>query len=308
MSQASNSPWKDASPHRSDAVAVNDTRLHYLDWGGQGETLLFLSGMGDSAHIFDDFAPQFTDQFRVLALTRRGHGQSDRPDSGYDLPTLVEDVRNFLDVINVSQVHLVGHSIAGDELTLFAHLYPDRVRKLVYLDSSLKHLWLNDQADDPLAPPPPTAADFASLVRLRKWLKAQFGFWSEAQEANLRATIVNLPDGSVRVGLPLWLGEVLTREVSKFRPGTSAVSVPALAFFAVVYTHPWLATAPDEATRTVARSYVDGWREQQLAEMAFFKQVLPQGRVIELWDAHHYVFIQQLTQVLEKMRDFLLTS
>ena len=60
-----------ASPYKSEFVSVNGIRLHYLDWGGQGPVLLFLTGMGCSAHIFAGFAPRFTDQFHVLALDRR---------------------------------------------------------------------------------------------------------------------------------------------------------------------------------------------------------------------------------------------
>lgn len=83
--------WADRSPHKSGFVTVNGVKLHYLDWGGKGEALLFLHGLGDSAHIFDDIAPKFTDHFRVLALTRRGHGQSDKPGIGYETRMLVED-------------------------------------------------------------------------------------------------------------------------------------------------------------------------------------------------------------------------
>lgn len=305
MSQTTNTAWNDASPHHSAIITINDLHLHYLDWGGQGEPLLFLSGLGDSAHIFDDLAPRFTDHFRALALTRRGHGQSDKPQSGYDLPTLVDDVRNVLDALEIPQVNLAGHSMAGDELTLFAQRYPDRVRKLVYLDSSLKHLWVNAQSEDPLAPPPPTPADFVSLASLREWLKRQFGFWSEAQEANLRATVVRLSDDSVRVGLPRQIGEALTRTLVEFRPEAAAVQTPALAFFAVAYHHPQLATAPDAATRRAAQTYIDEWRAQQASEIAFFRQVAPYGQVIELPDAHHYVFIDRLAQVVEKMQAFL---
>ena len=68
----------DNSPHKSDFVNVNRIRLHYLDWGGSGPTLIFLTGMGSSAYIFNKFAPRFTDKFRVLALTRRGAGDSGR--------------------------------------------------------------------------------------------------------------------------------------------------------------------------------------------------------------------------------------
>src|SRR5574341_997967 len=82
----------DKSPHRAGFVTVNNVKLHYLDWGGNGDTLLFLHGMGDTPHIYDLLAPKFTNRFRVLGLTRRGHGQSDKPETGYDTATLVEDI------------------------------------------------------------------------------------------------------------------------------------------------------------------------------------------------------------------------
>ena len=129
----------DESPHKSGFITVNNVKLHYLDWGGAGGTLLFLHGMDGSAHDFDRFAPRFTNQFRVLGLTRRGHGESEMPESGYDIATLVEDVRQFLDALKIQRVLLAGHSFAGDELTRFAGAYPDRVIKLVYLDSAYDH-------------------------------------------------------------------------------------------------------------------------------------------------------------------------
>ena len=82
-----------SSNPKSDFVTANGIRLHYLDWGGVGRTLIFLTGMGSSAYIFGKFAPRFTDTFRVLALTRRGQGDSDIPESGYDADTLTEDIR-----------------------------------------------------------------------------------------------------------------------------------------------------------------------------------------------------------------------
>ena len=72
----------DQSPHKSGFITANGVKLHYLDWGGKGETMLFLHGIGDTPHDFNDFPPKFTNQFRVLGLTRRGHGESDVPGSG----------------------------------------------------------------------------------------------------------------------------------------------------------------------------------------------------------------------------------
>jgi len=123
-------------PAKRGFVTVNGIRLHYLDWGGSGETILFLAGFNDSAHVYDDFAPRFTDRFHVVGLTRRGVGESDKPTGGYDASTRVEDIRQFLDALGIHIVSLIGHSMAGDELTLFATRYPQRVAKLVYLDAA----------------------------------------------------------------------------------------------------------------------------------------------------------------------------
>lgn len=94
----------DKSPHKSGFVTANGIRLHYLDWGGTGGVLLLLTGYGDDAHVFDDFAPKFTDHFHVIALTRRGFGESDKPATGYDIATRVEDIRQFLDALKIGEV------------------------------------------------------------------------------------------------------------------------------------------------------------------------------------------------------------
>jgi pimeloyl-ACP methyl ester carboxylesterase len=81
---------------KNDFVDMKGIHLHYLDWGGHGPMLIFLTGIGSSAYIFNKFAPRFTDKFGVLALTRRGQGDSDYPETGYDADTLVEDIRQFM--------------------------------------------------------------------------------------------------------------------------------------------------------------------------------------------------------------------
>src|SRR6185437_2199321 len=95
--QRDTSAWRDPSPHRSGFIPIGGgVRLHYLDWGGSGQTIVFLAGQGNTAHAFDDFAPRFTDRYHVVALTRRGFGESSHPASGYDTPRLVEDVRDVV--------------------------------------------------------------------------------------------------------------------------------------------------------------------------------------------------------------------
>ncbi len=117
-------------------MKVNDVRLHYLDWGGNGRVLLFLTGMGNNAHLYDKFAPRFTDKFHVIALTRRGHGDLDYPETGYDVDTLTEDARQFMDVLTIDKTILAGHSMSKGELCHFAALHSERLPKLIFLDAA----------------------------------------------------------------------------------------------------------------------------------------------------------------------------
>jgi pimeloyl-ACP methyl ester carboxylesterase len=120
----------------SQFATVNGVKLHYLDWGGNGEALLFLTSLGGTAGDFQPLAVRLTDHFHVLGLTRRGQGESAKPDTGYDTSQLVEDIKAFLDQRKIKRTILVGYSVAGNELTEFATLYPRRVVKLVYLDAA----------------------------------------------------------------------------------------------------------------------------------------------------------------------------
>lgn len=117
-------------------TTVNGVRLHYLDWGGHGPVLLFLAGLGDSVHRFDALAPRFTVRYRALGFTRRGQEESEKPAAGYDLESLANDIRAFVDLQGIDRATLIGHSIAGAEMTRFAVMYPKRLTALVYLDAA----------------------------------------------------------------------------------------------------------------------------------------------------------------------------
>src|SRR5881398_1237736 len=63
--------WKDPSPHSTRFVSVDkDVRLEVLDWGGSGRPIVLLAGGGDTAHVYDDFAPKLTPTFHVYGITR----------------------------------------------------------------------------------------------------------------------------------------------------------------------------------------------------------------------------------------------
>ncbi len=76
--------WHDPSKHNVQFVTVaNSVRLAVLDWGGSGQPLVLLAGLGTTAHVFDGFAERLTQFNHVCGITRRGYGASTRTPSGY---------------------------------------------------------------------------------------------------------------------------------------------------------------------------------------------------------------------------------
>jgi non-heme chloroperoxidase len=132
--------WHDPSPHTVQFVTVdNNVKLEVLDWGGSGRPLVLLAGLGNTAHVFDDFAPKLTPEYHVYGITRRGFGASSAPipdNVNYSADTLGDDVLTALDALKLEHPVLVGHSIAGEELSSVATRHPERVAGLIYLDAA----------------------------------------------------------------------------------------------------------------------------------------------------------------------------
>jgi non-heme chloroperoxidase len=93
----------------------------------------------NTAHVFDDFAPKLTRLGHVYGITRRGYGGSSRPQGGYDAERLGLDVLAVLDQLSLVRPVLVGHSIAGQELSYLASKSPDRLAGLIYLDAAYRY-------------------------------------------------------------------------------------------------------------------------------------------------------------------------
>jgi pimeloyl-ACP methyl ester carboxylesterase len=146
-------PWHDPSPHTVQFVTVDsNVKLEVLDWGGSGRPLVLLSGLGNTAHIFDDFAPKLTLQYHVYGITRRGFGASSVPvpqNGNYLADRLGDDVIAVLDAFKLEKPVLVGHSIAGEELSSIGSRHPERVAGLIYLDAAYSYAYYDHTRGDP---------------------------------------------------------------------------------------------------------------------------------------------------------------
>ena len=301
------------SNHKSDFVHVNGIRLHYLDWGGTGPTLIFLTGMGCSAYIFNRFAPRFTDKFRVLALTRRGQGDSDCPETGYDADTLTEDIRQFMDCLNIEKAILAGHSLAGVELTHFAATHPDRVEKLIYLDAlddrraesviieqnPLRNIKIEREESSPH-----TVEEYIANMKRHSPRLAEI--WSELWDEEISHHVRVNEEGIVVEKMPETVAEMMIENLIKgYAPKRVEAKIPTLSIYAQ--------KIPRLSNAYTVEQKADFDQFHRNVEQPFFRSLIsefqgrfPRAKIIVIPNGHHYCFIAQEEQVYNEMRNFLL--
>ena len=89
---------------------------------------VFIHGFGGQAEQWHYQLQNFAIENRVIALDMRGHGLSDKPASGYDMPQTLADLETALTLLKVKgQFVLVGHSFGGAIVTEYALKHPERV-------------------------------------------------------------------------------------------------------------------------------------------------------------------------------------
>lgn len=307
--------WRDTSAHRSHFVTVAPgVRLEVLDFGGPaaGRPVVLLAGLGNNAHVYDRFAPKLTDRYRVYAITRRGFAPSSVPASGYLADRLAEDVRAVLDSLRLRRPVLVGHSLAGQELSSIGSRRPERVAGLAYLDAGWQYAF-----HDPSVP------DQATFIipDVQRRLALIFDRWAPLSFAERAAMIRELADTTLPVltrDLRLWAAELDEAPNPAMRlPGLRKDPVAAAIFegqqrFTKI-RGPVLAlyVAPAAPRSGFARdsASVAKWDSLNLAvrlpQITAFKRGVPQARVVRLRHADHYVWRSHEAVVLSELRAFV---
>lgn len=107
--------------------------LHYLDWSGTGDTIVFLHGGALTAHTWDLVCLDLGDKFHCIALDLRGHGLSDWSDD-YSIDAHVGDVEALARHLRLDSFHLVGMSLGGNVAAHYAAAQRSRARSLVMVD------------------------------------------------------------------------------------------------------------------------------------------------------------------------------
>jgi non-heme chloroperoxidase len=325
--------WQDPAAHTVRMVPVDkDVELEVLDWGGGGRPLVLLTGLGNTAHVYDGVAAKLAAKYHVYAITRRGFGSSSAPKTGYDADRLGDDVVAVLDGLKIVRPVLAGHSIAGEELSSIVTRHPARIAGAIYLDAALSFAFyvpeLGDMNLDSLAvthkieqlshqPPEPLAivqqlldTDMPAYERDLREFQRRFAEMGKAPQqprhdptAADRATFAAYRDWQARTDNMLFPEAELREQFSADADGSVGRWKDHGAVIQAIVDGERKFTALS-GVRLLAIYAMDPAHGKE-AQSAAFEKANPSAPVVRLKDANHYVFLSNEAEVLGAMNDFI---
>jgi pimeloyl-ACP methyl ester carboxylesterase len=260
-------------------------RLRILEWSrpedSPGVPILLVHGLASNARLWDGPARRLAELgHAVVAVDLRGHGLSDKPDDGYEI-NLVAD--NIAEVITALQPHqsagqkplVIGQSWGGNLVVELAHRHPEIIRGIVAVDGGTIELskafpnW--DECERTLRPP---AIAGMQYDRLRSYIRAAHLDWSEEAIDGQMHNMELLEDGTIRPHLTMERHIKVLHSLWQHMPSTlwENITVPVLFTPA--------ARQEDDHTRT------------KRAQIAQALRVLPRAKVEWFEPADHDLHAQ----------------
>ena len=236
-------------------VTVNGVDL-LVEQTGEGDDVLFISGLADEGACWVDQVSGLSDRYRVTTFDNRGVGQSSTPEGEFRITDFATDTLALMDSLGLEQAHVVGSSMGGAIAQELALAAPERVRSLVlngtwcrgdrFLHEVFRSwIWTARKAD--------SIRDFLVGVNLwcfapRIWNEGIMDGWIDAAEVSPNAQSVDAfcrsaealiaHDSAERVGaisapalvtvgeLDLVLPERFSRDLVERIPGARLVVIP----------------------------------------------------------------------------------
>lgn len=267
---------------RDGFVSINGLRFHYLEWGEERrQPLLLLHGGSAHAHWWDFFVPPFTRGYRVLALDLRGHGDSQWAEPPlYDLTAHAEDVRGFIEALNLTNLVLVGHSFGGLVAMACAPTVQQHLASLIVIDVGAR---ISQRGSRHVAVlrflPQPVYRSPSEAIRRFRLLPVTNGVRREVLDHMARHGIRRRDDGK-------WTLKFDRRTLEGIGP---CDLMPVLRTLRL----PLLIVRGSESTYFSARAF---------AELV---TAVPHARAVEIPGAHHHVMLDEPEALADAVASFL---
>lgn len=115
-------------------AVVNGIKICY-DIHGEGNPINLIHGLSDRKEHWRAQIGALSKHFKVIRMDNRGAGKSERPDEEYTMEIYASDVARLMDYLDIDRSHIIGHSLGGMIAQNFAILYPNRVNKLILINT-----------------------------------------------------------------------------------------------------------------------------------------------------------------------------
>ena len=116
------------------STMANGIEIQYYRSGGEKPAVVFLHGITEHGLAWSRFPLFIEPSYDVVLVDLRGHGLSDKPESGYRAEQMAEDVYWLIKNLSLNNPVVIGHSMGASVATALAAIYPDLVSGLVLED------------------------------------------------------------------------------------------------------------------------------------------------------------------------------
>ena len=215
--------------------------LRMLQWSSVDESpgipILLIHGLASNARLWDGPARRLAELgHAVTAIDLRGHGLSDKPDTGYEMANVADDVLDVINALNSRQRNWVrplvlGQSWGGNIVVEYAHRHGDTIRGIVAVDGGSIELsqafpeW--EQCKVTMAPP---AIAGMQYEKLRSYIRAAHLDWSEEAIDGQMHNMERMSDNTIRPHLTFERHITVLRGLWEHLPSTlwSDIKVPVM--------------------------------------------------------------------------------
>ena len=281
-------------------------RMHVRNWGGpaldKARPVVLLHGLASTCRIWDFVAPILAENYSVIAVDQRGHGDSGKPEQGYDFASVSGDVAALIEGRGIgfenARPVVVGHSWGADVALELAVAHPKLLRGIVFvdggtIDASARYASLDDALVQ-MAPPDfrgTTREQFLERVRSAGQWATLIGQRGVGAEEIIMGNFETLDDGTIKAKLSRENHLRIIESLWDHHPKDlyPKVACPVLMLPARQREN------PDAFERTLARS----------ESIAAAERLLPNSKTVWLEDSIHDVPVQRPELVAGTIRDHI---
>jgi pimeloyl-ACP methyl ester carboxylesterase len=115
-------------------ITINNHRISYLEWNQGKKPLILLHGLADHALVWSSLGEYLAKDYHILAVDMLGHGESDKPKTGYTSPELIADLEGLMNHYGWDRADILGHSWTAKLIALWATKNPAKFKKMLLVD------------------------------------------------------------------------------------------------------------------------------------------------------------------------------